>query len=459
MKSFRAARATGAFTMRWHGIFYVALLVVLMSDCCAAQSADLPTRLQAVMSDPLKPLASLSVVAIRDGKMVFQGYFGNRAIDPLSAAQGAAVDSKTLFRVASISKLVTTLGVMQLVDQRKLDLDADVSTYLGFRLRNPNFPEVRISTRMLLNHTSSLRDDGGYSFPIGQSLQSVLDPQGENYGAGGYWASSIGGSERSPGRYFEYVNLNWGVLGTVIEAVSGQRFDRYMKQAVLTPLRIAGGFNAEELSEDEIGNLAVLYRKRSGEVWDATGPWVAQVDDYQGKVPAARAGLESYRPGRNATPFSPQGGLRISAGDLARLMVLMINGGEVDGIRLLSTASVQAMLSETWCHDAKTQNGDNYKGLFNAWGLGVQKFLDRSAPGQGDRLVARGGLTGYGHLGFAYGLQSAFFFDPVKRLGMIYIVSGAGFDPELDAGQYSSLNSWEEKILDALYRHAILEQP
>ena len=459
MKSFRAAWAAGAFTMRYHGILCVAVLAMSMSDCWAAQGSELQAKLQAVMEDPVKPLASLSAVAVRDGKIVYEGYFGKRVIDPSNPAHRVGTDSKTLFRVASISKLVTTLGVMQLVDQGKLDLDADVSTYLGFRLRNPNFPEARISTRMLLNHTSSLRDDGGYSFPMEQSLQSVLDPRGESYGAGGYWASGSSVSDRSPGRYFEYVNLNWGVLGTVIEAVSGQRFDRYMKQAVLAPLRIKGGFNAEELSEEEVSNLAVLYRKRSGEVWDSRGPWVAQVDDYQGKMPVVRPGVERYLPGRNATPFSPQGGLRISAGDLARLMVLMINGGEVDGIRLLSTASVQAMLSETWCHDAKTQNGDNYKGLFNAWGLGVQKFLDLSSPARGDRLVARGGLTGYGHLGFAYGLQSAFFLDPDKRFGMIYIISGVGFDPELDTGQYSSLNSWEEKILDALYNSAIVGEP
>ncbi|MEI7537659.1 MAG: serine hydrolase, partial [Comamonadaceae bacterium] len=390
MKSIRTALATAALTMRLHGILYIAVLSMLVSDYCVAQNSSLQTRLQAVMNDPVKPLASLSVVAIRDGKMVYQGYFGKRTIDP-----GVAVDGKTLFRVASISKLVTTLGVMQLVEQHKINLDADVSTYLGFRLRNPNFPEALISTRMLLNHTSSLRDDGGYSFPIGQSLQSVLDPRGENYGAGGRWALPSSSADRSPGRYFEYVNLNWGVLGTVIEAVSGQRFDSYMKQAVLAPLKIAGGFNVEELSEDEIGNLAVLYRKRNGEVWDSTGPWVSQVDDYQGKVPAVRAGLERYRLGRNATPFSPQGGLRIRAGDLAKVMLLLINGGELDGVRLLSTASVQAMLSETWRHDEKTGNGDNYKGLFNAWGLGVQKFLDLSASGRGDRLVARGGLSGY----------------------------------------------------------------
>ena len=199
MKFFRTALTTAALTMRSHGITCIFLLAALMSDCCAAQSSALQTRLQAVMNDPVKPLASLSVVAIRDGKMVYQGYFGKRSIDPLDPAHSVGVDSKTLFRVASISKLVTTLGVMQLVDQRKLDLDADVSTYLGFRLRNPNFPEALISTRMLLNHTSSLRDEGGYSFPIEQSLQSVLDPRGENDGAGGHWALPISSADRSPG--------------------------------------------------------------------------------------------------------------------------------------------------------------------------------------------------------------------------------------------------------------------
>lgn len=454
-------------TIRSRWIFAIAL----MTDCCAAQSAapqapgavdfaKLSAELKAVLADPVKPLASLSAVAIRDGKVVYEGHFGYRVIDNTMPASNLPTDTQTLYRVASISKLVTAIGAMQLVEQNKLALDADISRYLGFRVRNPNFPNIVISTRMLLNHTSSLRDGGGgYSFPLEQSLQSVLGPQGENYGAGHQWAEVSSLGERAPGKYFQYVNLNWGLLGTVMEAVSGQRFDRYMRQAVLAPLQIQGNFNTEELSQSEIRNLAVLYRKRRNEVWDPTGPWVAQADDYGGKLPAPRAGIEGYRPGRNATPFSPQGGLRISAAGLAKLMLLLINGGEVDGIRLLSQDSVAAMLHEEWRHDENKQNGDNYKGLFNAWGLGVQRFLDLSVHKRGDRLVAGGGVSGYGHLGFAYGLQSAFVFDPVKRFGMIYIVGGAGFDPELDTGQYSSLNSWEEKVLDALYRHAILKEP
>ncbi len=458
------------FALRKRWLLAAAVVMALLSGACIAQTEittapgtaamdKLNLELKAVLDDPQKPLASLSTVAVHDGRVVYEGHFGHRVIDASDPAKSVPADSQTLYRVASISKLITTLGAMLLVEKKKLDLDADISQYLGFKVRNPNFPEAMISVRMLLNHTSSLRDGGGYSFPPEQNLQGVLDPQGGHYGGGQQWAQSSPISDRAPGMYFEYVNLNWGVLGTVMEAASGQRFDRYMKKAVLEPLKIAGSFNIDDLSLGEIGNLAVLYRKRSNEVWESRGPWMAQVDDYRGRLPLPRAGLEAYQPGRNATPFSPQGGLRISAGGLARVMLMLLNGGELDGTRLLSKASVQQMVQQEWLHDPGKDNGDTYKGLFNAWGLGMQKFLDLSAPGRGDRLLAAGGLPGFGHLGFAYGLQSCFFFDPVKRDGMVYIIGGVGFDPELDRGQYSSLNSWEEKVLDALYHRAILKEP
>jgi CubicO group peptidase (beta-lactamase class C family) len=436
-------------------------LLVVHGPWAAAQPvpggrAMLDAELKAVVDDPDMPLASLAAVALRDGKLVYQGQFGYRVIDAKDAGKSLPVTPATLFKVASVSKLVTAMGAMRLVEQGKLDLDADISRYLGFKLRNPHFPDAPITTRMLLSHTSSLRDGGGYTFAFGPSLQSILDPAGANYGTGAQWAGASLDSDRAPGKYFNYVNLNWGVLGTVMEAASGQRFDRYMKSAVLAPLGIAGHFNAEELTPDEIANLAVLYRKRSGETaWDAHGPWVAQTDDFKGQVPPPRKGLDRYVPGTNAIPFSPQSGLRVSAAGLARLMRLLLNGGELDGVRLLQTGTVSAMLQEQWRYDGSRRNGDNYHGLFNAWGLGVQRFLDQGAPGHGDRLVAQGGLSGYGHLGFAYGLNAAFIFDPARHIGLIYIIGGVGTDPERASGRYSTLSLWEEKILDALYRRAI----
>ncbi|MFZ6645086.1 serine hydrolase domain-containing protein [Undibacterium sp. TJN25] len=457
-KVFHAVPAAGAQLVA--AVIAVIAAIALATPAHAQETKPMPPldqQLQSIVSNPLRPLASLSVLAIRDGKVTYLHSFGERRIDVSGGSKGEAAGSQTLYRVASVSKLVAAIAALHLVEQGKLDLDADISRYLGFNVRNPYFPDTAITTRMLLSHTSSLRDEGGYSFPVDVTLGSVLLPAGKNYGKGLQWAAPIAGSNRAPGKYFEYCNFNWGVIGSVIEAVSGQRFDRYMQQAVLAPLHIRGGYNAEELTQDDINNLAVLYRKQgSDEVWNTAGPWVVQTDDYQGKLPAPRKGLDSYIPGSNATLFSPQGGLRISAAGLSRIMLMLMSGGELDGARILSATSVNAMLSEQWHYDAAAKNGDNYQGLFQAWGLGAQHFSDTSAAHAGDRVVAGGGFKGYGHLGFAWGLNSGFIFDPVARNGMIYIIGGVGADPDKNRGEYSSLNIWEEQILDVLYRGAIV---
>jgi CubicO group peptidase (beta-lactamase class C family) len=444
------------------------VLTGVASAGTAPDFSKLDSELNAVFSKGATPLASLSVLAIRNGRVVYEKQFGSRVIDAADPSKNLPANAQTMYRIASVSKLVATIGAMRLVEQGRLQLDADISQYLGFKVRNPNFPDVAITTRMLLSHTSSLRDEAGYRFGLETKLQSVLQTDGANYGNGGQWAKPAadgnGGnnSSRAPGRYFEYVNLNWGVLGTVMEAASGQRFDRYMKQAVLDPLHIAGGFNPEEFSESEIRNVATLYRKQTEAGWNVAGPWVPQVDDYQGKAPASRAGIQSYAPGSNAIAFSPQGGLRISVRDLGKLMRLLMNGGTVDGVRLLRRESVQTMLTEQWRYDVAAKNGDTQEGLFQAWCLGMQRFIDRSipaAPGvnaQGDRLVEKGGVMAYGHLGDAYGLQAGFVFDPLNKNGMIYASGGTGADPATTPGQYSSFNRWEEQTLDALHTRAIL---
>ena len=437
------------------------IAAVIAPSAVAAQDISQPMpeldqQLQAILSDRGRPLASLSALAIRGGKIVYRQSFGYRVIDISGGGRDVPADNNTLYRVASVSKLVAAIGVLRLVDQHKLDLDADIGNYLGYTVRNPHFPDVAITTRMLLSHTSSLRDEGGYSFPTEISLRSVLQQSGKNYGQGLQWAAPSADSDRAPGKYFEYCNFNWGILGSIVEAVSGQRFDRYMQHNVLAPLKIKGGYNPEELTQDDIVKLAVLYRKQdSSEIWSSAGPWVVQTDDYQGKLPAKRRDLESYIPGSNATPFSPQGGLRISTAGLARVMLMLMNGGELDGVRILRAETVDAMLSEQWRYDAARRNGDNYQGLFRAWGLGTQRFSDVSSAHFGDRVVAGGGFRAYGHLGFAYGLNSGFVFDPVSRNGMIYIIGGVGADPEKNRGEYSSLNIWEEQVLEALYRGAI----
>ena len=116
----------------------------------------LDAQLAGIVNDPAHPLASLSVLAIRDGRVAYSGQFGYARI-----AGRQPVTERTLFRIASISKMMTTFGLMRLVEEGRLSLDEDVGTYLGFALRNPNFPDRPITLRQLLTHTSSLRDDAG----------------------------------------------------------------------------------------------------------------------------------------------------------------------------------------------------------------------------------------------------------------------------------------------------------
>lgn len=420
-----------------------------------AQNAALDARLRAVVGDPAIPLASLTVVAIRDGKVVYRQGFGYARL-PLDGRPGVSAGPETMYRIASVSKLVTTLGVMKLVEQGKLDLDADVGGYLGYPLRNPNFPDKAITLRMLLSHTSSLRDDAGYSWDGTVQLKDVLLPGGALYGKGAMWAK-----DRPPG-YFNYVNLNWGVIGTIMERVTGERFDRLMRRLILQPMGLRANYNPVDFTPAELAGLATIYRKRTAddkEIWDPQGPWIAQVDDYAAAPPKLRPGTETYVPGANGTLFGPQGSLRASADDLAALMRMLMERGRHGDAQILRPESVAAMLARQWTHNGAAgaqANGDTYRGLFNAWGLGVQHYLDLSAPGPaGDRLVEGGGWRPLGHLGDAWGLKAGFFFDPATRNGIVYLTGGPGANPEEFRGAYSSLYRFEERIVSAVHAGAL----
>lgn len=406
----------------------------------------LDRELAAIANDPARPLSSLSVLAIRDGAVACEAHFGRRHI-----ARDLPADAATLYRVASISKLVTTLGVLRLVEQGKLDLDADIGGYVGYAVRNPAFPQVPVTLRMLLSHTSSVTDEAGYyAFDESVNLRDVFARTAAMWSA------------HRPGSHFQYANFPWGIAATVMERASGERFDRLMRRSVLQPLGMRGGYNVSELEPAALAHVSTLYRKRpagdDGE-WNPSGPWVPQVDDYAASPPVSRASA-AYAVGTNGTLFGPQGGLRASATDLGRVMRMLMGRGELDGTRFLRAATVDEMLRTQWRHDGA--NGESHygshRGRFNAWGLGNQHFIDVSGPDYGDRLVEGGGFRAAGHLGDAYGLMGTLAFDASARNGVLFLVGGTGFDPETDRGRYSSGAGFEERIVTALYRRAILQQ-
>jgi CubicO group peptidase (beta-lactamase class C family) len=434
----------------------------------APRAALLTRQLQAIVDDPALPLPGLSVVAIRRGEVVYRHQFGSKRL-ATATAPARPMDENTMFRVASVSKFVTALGAMKLVEQGRLSLDADIGGYLGYRLRNPHFPEQPITLRMLLTHTSSLRDEGGFKWAPGVDLKDVLLPGGPYYGKDAMWSA-----DRPPGRWFEYVNFNWGLIATVMEAASGERFDRLMRRLLFDPMALKAGFYLADFAPAKLEDVATLYRKREkdgAEAWDPKGPWIAQADDFGNEAPSAPPGLDRYRTGTNGTIFGPQGSLRISTGELAQIMLMLMNGGRVGAKQILAPQTVATMFSRQWTLHAGgadgsangSPNGDggSYRGLYHAWGLGNQQFTDTSivkdGRASGDRLVEGGGFTGVGHLGWSWGLNALFVFDPATKDGMIYVSTGVGADPASQPGTFSSEARFQERITDALYRGAIVQ--
>lgn len=401
--------------------------ITLLSIFCISFSAfsqNLETDLQAVFD--FYQLMGMSVWANVQGSQV-EYHFGSRDFE-----RNLEVNNNTQYRIASVSKSFTALAIMKLYDEGLLNLDDDISIHLGYLVRNPYFPDIPITFRMLLSHTGSLQDGSGYNsflnatynqLPI-PHISELLLPDGDFYTTN-MWRNE------APGTYFMYSNLNFGLLGTLVEAISGQRFDVYMKDEILIPLGITGSFNIQDLQD--INNVAVLYRNNGG--------WQAQYDDYQGILPPP-PNLGNYIPGTNGLYFAPQGGLRISAGDVGKFANFLLNKGANSNLDI-SSATLQEMKSIQWEYDGN--NGDNYYGLFNRWGLG----LHHANVGMGDQICNLGIYgTFIGHPGEAYGLVSDVYFMEDQNVSFSLLINGIwnGYQP----GNNSAFYTVEESVFDAL---------
>jgi CubicO group peptidase (beta-lactamase class C family) len=334
-------------------------------------------------------------------------------------------------RIASISKLVVALGVMRMVEQGKLDLDRDVSDYLGWSLRNPAFADRPVTLRLLLSHRSSLKDGIDYAIPLGTPLrQALADPAAFD-------------AEYAPGTFFRYSNLNFPVIASVMERVSGERFDKLMQRLVLGPLHMDACFNWTTCSDAALARAVVLYGADGAAIRDDLG---GRRPDCPVLAPSG-CDLSAYEPGSNGALFSPQGGLRVSVRDLVTVGRLLLDRGWHQGAPFLSEQSLTAMLGPEWRFDGS--NGDTDGGFFCAYGLAVQS-LPLTAPGCKDDLFG-GGRIMIGHAGDAYGVRSGLWIDIRTGTGIAFISTGNGDDPPRGRSAFRAI---EEQLAAHLGRSA-----
>ena len=280
------------------------------------------------------------------------------------------VDENTCFRIASITKWVTAIGLMTLYDQGKLDLDKDISSYLGFTVRNPAYPDTPVTARMLLSHTSSLSPDA-----------SNYHPDWARIGKRGY--DPIFNESVKPGTQYAYADYNGALFGCLIEAISKQSVQNYMNQKVFKPLGLTAGYSPNFLPA---GTICRDLLKKNGKVEISVQKDRSRT--YNNK--ADPKGNNGYTVGK----------LYINAVSLTRLARMMYNGGELDGVRILKSSTVKLMESD-------------------------QKLLAESPYGLSTvRLKQFDRGTWYGHQGRYSGLSSNIYYQRETGITMALIMDG-----------------------------------
>jgi len=372
----------------------LAIIVFQISVSSYSQADKAASDIEQLMQET--PVMGLSVAVVKNNKLIYTKAYGLKDAElktPLSTVD--------IFRIASISKSFSATSIMQLVEKKKLSLDDDVSDLIGFKVRNPQYPDVVITLKMILSHTSSLNDSEGYF-----SLDAINPSKNAN------WQKCYNSYE--PGKGYQYCNLNFNMAGTIIERVSGERFDHYVLNHILKPLKLYGGYNVNELNQNL---FAKIYEFNIDSAKFIYSP---------GAYDPRKKEIENYVMGYSAPIFSPTGGMKISAPDLARYMMMHINHGKKKGKkRIISEASAKIMQTPV--------------AVKEGYGLALLKT---------DKLIKGEIMTG--HTGSAYGLFSAMFFNPEKKFGFVVISNGC--DPRYSDDNNTTIN----KVINILYQSFIM---
>ena len=292
------------------------------------------------------------------------------------------VDTDTKFRVASLAKLTTVICAMVLADQGLIDLDTDISIYLGYEVINTNFPGTEITARMLMQHTSSIFDSGAFDASRGRNSSESIR-----------FLLERGGSFRrsEPGTNFEYTNFGYAILGAICENVSGKSLDTFAREVLFRPLGIDASYVPSKMNDTE--NIAVLYNENHAIIRSVESQLEIE---------------ESETLGHDL--HLAQGNLTISTIDYARILVMLGNGGILKDVRILSEESVREI------HVADIEGASYMQGL--ATRFNRSDFL--------------GGTGFYWHTGSAYGTYAQYIYSTADNMnrGVVVVTTGATTDRE-----------------------------
>ncbi|WP_222983077.1 serine hydrolase domain-containing protein [Flagellimonas meishanensis] len=261
---------------------------------------------------------ALAVATVENGTITYAKGFGIH-----NQQDGISTSDNTLFVTMSLAKLVVAVAVMQQVDLGNIDLDSDVSSYIGFDLRHPNFPEVTITPRMLMSHQAGLANPDASEIPelnlsyqagtapaLSEWIPDYLVPSGPNY-------NPLIWKEFAPGTG-NHISSNVGmsILAYAVEMVSGQDYRNYTENNIFIPL---GMINTKH----RMGQPGSYEDALLSDNFSASGNLLLE---YLG------------------SPVYPSVFLRTSVMEWSNFLIMVLNKGLYENSRILNEASIDEML-------------------------------------------------------------------------------------------------------------------
>ena len=326
----------------------------------------------------------LSAAVTSGGSLVFEGALGIR-----DKSQELPATPDTIYRMASVTKHISAMTLMTLVDESRVKLDEDISVYLGYTVRNPHWPDVPITLRQLMTHTSTLVERGSYNRILAGEmpalkLSDVLAPGGPGDDPHNWLPDR-------PGTRYDYSSFGSGVMGAVGECVTGTRFAELVRQRIFEPL----GLEDATLDTDTLDGLEVAVSDAAGGIMDAE--WLRKSLENKKRLCALPVG-EAYR--------AAQGNGYMRARDLLTVTQVLLHGGVSGSVRILSENSVKEMCAVQF-DDGFIRTGLN---LMHYGHLAPQPLI--------------------GHYGRAFGALAVFMFDPDERKAAAVLCNGADMEPD-----------------------------
>jgi len=368
-------------------LIHLLLLTCYVTQASAQSAYDsVDIAVKKFMNDQNIPGFAAGIV--KNGKLTWSKGYGQADI-----AHNKAMSIDGIMNIGSVSKTFTTTAAMQLWEKGLIDLDADVNTYLDFKIRNPKYPDKPITIFQILTHTSSIIDGKAYSesyacgdpgLSLNDWIHGALTPGGTFYNDGNSFGDWAPGDKRT------YSNVAFGLLGLIVEKVAKQPFNLYCREHIFQPLGMK--HTGWMLSEVDTGNYIRPY---------------AYITEGNRKEYMTYARLfpneTAFKVGTfipvclYSFPNYPDGLVRTSVREISFYLAALLNGGELNGKRILKQATIEKMFSP--------QLKD-----YTAQGL-TWRTSEFETP--------YGKVKLWGHSGLDPGIQTFLFFNPANKTGVI----------------------------------------